>query len=76
VVQVQRLEDQNLALALQLETATGRPASDWGSIPATPSGLSLPNQASAHCQGVFLFWSHLVALDAFTQGLSGVWMYS
>ncbi|KAL0046363.1 hypothetical protein WJX82_010363 [Trebouxia sp. C0006] len=42
--QVQRLEDQNLALALQLETATGRPASDWGSIPATPSGLSLPNQ--------------------------------
>ncbi|KAL0030610.1 hypothetical protein WJX79_009472 [Trebouxia sp. C0005] len=42
--QVQRLEDQNLALALQLETATGRSASDWGSIPATPSGLSLPNQ--------------------------------
>lgn len=43
-VQTKRLEDQNLALALQLETATGRPASDWGSIPATPSGLSLPNQ--------------------------------
>ncbi|KAL0017954.1 hypothetical protein WJX77_004210 [Trebouxia sp. C0004] len=42
--QVKRLEDQNLALALQLEIETGRPASDWASIPATPSGLSLPNQ--------------------------------
>ena len=47
---MRRLEDQNMALALQLETATGRPASDWGSIPATPSGLSLPNQASPHSE--------------------------
>lgn len=46
LVQVKRLEDQNLGLALQLETCTGRPASDWGSIPATPSDLTLPNQAS------------------------------
>ena len=44
-LQMKRLEDQNLALALQLESCTGRPASDWGSIPATPSDLILPNQA-------------------------------
>ena len=47
-MQLKQLEDQNLALALQLETATGRPADDWTSLPATPSGLSLPNQASPH----------------------------
>lgn len=46
LMQVKRLEDQNLALGLQLETCTGRPAADWGSIPATPSDLNLPNQAS------------------------------
>ena len=46
LLQMKRLEDQNLALGLQLETCTGRPASDWGSIPATPSDLNLPNQAS------------------------------
>lgn len=48
LLQVKRLEDHNLALRLQLETCTGRPASDWGSIPATPSDLTLPNQASLH----------------------------
>ena len=56
-LQVQRLEDQNVGLALQLETATGRPASDWGSIPATPSGLSLPNQAS-HTSEKSIFLPH------------------
>ena len=63
LLQMKRLEDQNLALALQLETCTGRPASDWGSIPATPSDLTLPHQASLSPVPIHCWMTMLVSVS-------------
>ena len=40
------VENRNLALVVQLEASTGRTASEWEALPATPPGLKLPSQVS------------------------------
>lgn len=43
---LQIVENRNLALVVQLEASTGRTASEWEALPATPPGLKLPSQVS------------------------------
>ena len=43
---LQIVENRNLALVVQLEASTGRVASEWEELPATPPDLKLPSQVS------------------------------